>query len=593
MRSDGPSLVTQENIANPDLPLPFCLAKRAKRAAVMFGALVFSTCASVFAMQQDQGAQFGEMDPGQDAICRNCHRDIYDRYRESPMARGSGPALDGVLQGEFTHAPSGVRYAVFVKDGKVWMSYRRVKQSRFGPDSELSGERELKYFIGSGHRGRTYLYEESGLWFQTPINYYSKGALWDMAPGYSSSPTMPDALPVDPNCLHCHATFVQSTTSAAKNRFAGPPFMQAGVGCTACHGDGTEHVAKQGRGDIINPIKLSPKRRDSVCLQCHLEGDAAIYRPGTSLAAFHAGDDISDHVAYFVKSDGNEGAVRATSQYEALLRSRCKMASGDKLTCTTCHDAHGSPSASARVSYYRGRCLSCHTGDGIATKHHPEQQDCTVCHMPRRKTTDVAHEQATEHGIPKSPSYASSKFMSTADVDKLVPVGNEAAGDRELGLAYAQLGEHGDRVAAENAQRYLQKAEKAGVDDEVLHSQLGLIEQMAGNTQQARKEYNAALEKDPNDPTALVNLAVMDASLGQKGDTVQLLQRVIANDPAQMSAGLNLAVVECRLGNWEKAVSILTELRRFSPDDPSLRDFGSRTDKRCALPVSQKKEGQR
>jgi hypothetical protein len=60
-----------------------------------------------------------------------------------------------------------------------------------------------------------------------------------------------------------------------------------------------------------------------------------------------------------------------------------------------------------------------------------------------------------------------------------------------------------------------------------------------------------------------------------------------------MSAGLNLAVVECRLGNWEKAVSILTELRRFSPDDPSLRDFGSRTDKRCALPVSQKKEGQR
>ena len=139
----------------------------------------------------------------------------------------------------------------------------------------------------------------------------------------------------------------------------------------------------------------------------------------------------------------------------------------------------------------------------------------------------------------------------------------------------------------------MQKAEKAGVDDEVLHSQLGLIEQMAGNTRQARKEYSAALGKDPNDPTALGNLAVLDASLGQTGDTVQLLQRVLANDPAQMSAGLNLAVVECRLGNWEKAVWIFTELRRFSPDDPSLHDFGSRADKRCALPISQTKEGRR
>jgi predicted CXXCH cytochrome family protein len=576
--------VTQENIPNPNFCIPCCPAKRANRAAIVFGALVFSTCAAVFAMQQDQVAPSGEIAPGQDAICRNCHRDIYDRYRQSPMARGSGPALDGVLQGEFTHAPSGVQYAVFVKDGKVWMSYRRVKQGMSGHNSELSGERELKYFIGSGHRGRTYLYEESGLWFQTPINYYSKSGLWDMAPGYGSSPTMPAALPVDPSCLHCHATGVQFTRSAARNRFAGLPFTQGGVGCTACHGDGTEHVAKQGRGEIINPIKLSPKRRDSVCLQCHLEGEAAINRPETSLAAFRAGDDISDHVAYFVKSDGNEGAVRATSQYEALLRSRCKIASGDKLTCTTCHDAHGSPSATARVSYYRGKCLSCHTGDAIATNHHPEQQDCTVCHMPRRKTTDVAHEQATEHGIPERPSYSRANFMSSADMAKLVPVGNETAGDRELGLAYAQLGEGGNHLAAENAQKYLQKAEKAGADDEVLHSQLGLIEQMAGNTQQARKEYKAALGKDPNNPTALGNLAVLDASLGQTEDTVH---------PAQMSAGLNLAVVECRLGNWESAVRILTELRQFSPDDPSLRGFGSRIDKRCALPVSQTNDGQR
>ena len=166
-------------------------AKLSNRAAITFGALVFSTCVAVFALQEGQAVQYEENDPGQDAICGNCHRDIYDRYRQTPMAQGSGPALDGVVQGEFTHLPSEVHYSVFVKDGKVWMSYLRTKQLSSGRNSQLRGERELKYFIGSGHRGSTYLYEESGLWFQTPINYYSKGGVWDMAPGYGSSPTMP------------------------------------------------------------------------------------------------------------------------------------------------------------------------------------------------------------------------------------------------------------------------------------------------------------------------------------------------------------------------------------------------------------------
>jgi Flp pilus assembly protein TadD len=556
---------------------------------MMLGAIVFSMCFSVFALKEDRAVESVEIDPGPDAICEGCHRDIYDRYRQTPMARGSGPAVNGVLQGGFIHPLSGVQYAVFVRDGKVWMSYRRAKQAAPGRDNDLSGERELKYFIGSGHRGRTYLYEESGLWFQTPINYYSKGGVWDMAPGYGLSRTIPGALPVDPNCLHCHATGVQSTNSGARNRFPNAPFTQGGVGCAACHGDGAEHIAKHGRGEIVNPIKLTPMRRDSVCLQCHLEGNIAIYRTETSLAAFRPGDDISEHVAYFVKSDGDQGAVRATSQYEALLRSRCKIASGDKLTCTTCHDAHGSPSEITRVGYYRGKCLACHNSKAMATEHHPEQQDCAVCHMPRRETTDVAHEQATDHDIQKRPSYGTSNVMSSGETTKLVPVRYEAAGDREFGLAYAQLGEHGNRPATESALSFLRKAEKAGDDDAVLHSQLGLIEQMVGDTQQAREEYLAALRKQPDDPTSLGNLAVLDASLGRTEDAIQLLERVLKNDPGQMSAGLNLALLECRLGNLERAMNILTELRRFSPDDPALRNFvklGSSASQRCA-PVSQ------
>jgi predicted CXXCH cytochrome family protein len=505
------------------------------------------------------------------------------------MARGSGGAVDGLVRGGFLHAASGIRYNVFLRDGVAWMSYDRAA----GPHTPneqvaLHGERQLIYFIGSGHRGRTYLYQEKGLWFEAPINYYSKKQLWDMAPNYSATKSMPEALPVDSNCLHCHATAVQAALPEARNKYDGPPFQQGGIGCAACHGDPSKHLAEQGHGPIVDPAKLTPSRRDSTCLQCHLEGDVAIYRAGTSLAQFRAGDYLADNAVYFVKASAASGGGRASSQYEALLRSACKVASGDKLTCTTCHDPHSSPSAEERVSYFRNKCLTCHTGPQMATGHHPEQKDCAVCHMPTREPTDISHEQATDHNIQRRPSITASALqLRDLDAsDELQPVGNVSAGDRELGLAYAQLAEHGNQKAGEKAFRLLQKAEKDGASDVQLHTQLGFIRQMSGDTTGARKEYETALIEDPYDAAALGNLAVLDAASGRTVDAVDLLQRVVDADPSQTAAGLNLAFIECRIGDKKKALEILMELSRFNPDDPMLRKFlasGTYAGERCEL----------
>jgi predicted CXXCH cytochrome family protein len=540
----------------------------------VFGALTASMRTVVVTAGESPGGQLAMARSDPDAVCASCHKDISERYRKTPMALGSGLATDGILQGGFKHQLSGVEYKVFLRDGSVWMSYRRdAADAAASKTTALDGERKLKYFVGSGHRGRTYLYEESGLWFEAPINYYGKKGLWDMAPNYGASKTMPGILPVDSNCLHCHATGVQEASSAARNRYAEVPFTQGGIGCAACHGDAKEHLARQGRGKIVNPAKLAAAKRDSICLQCHLEGNAAIYKTGKSLAEFRPGDDIAEHVTYFVKSGGDEGAVRATSQYEALLRSRCKIASGDKLTCTTCHDPHGSPSDSERVSYYRGKCLSCHTSPAMATTHHPEQPDCAACHMPARTTTDISHEQATDHFIRKRPEDPILRFTALSESMILVPVGNVAAGDRELGLAYAQFAQRGDHVAAEKALRLLRKAEAAGDDDAELHSQLGLLAQMSGDKQAAQKEYADALLKDPDDLASLGNLAVLDASSGHAADAVKLLKKVVNNDPGQIAAGMNLAFIQCKIGNPQKAIATLNSLRRFSPDDPALNTF--------------------
>ena len=503
-----------------------------------------------------------------EARCATCHAEIVSSYRKTAMARGSGSALEGLLQGGFLDSSSGIHYQVFKRDGAAWMSYTRPATSPLGA---LQGEQRLQFFVGSGHRGRTFLYQQQGLWFELPINYYTRRAAWEMAPNYGGLQVLPAPLQVDANCLHCHTTGVAQKVGPARNALPDPPFTQGGIGCVSCHGDPSLHLATNGHGPILNPDKLGPERRDSACIQCHLEGDAVVYRAGHSLAQFQPGDRLSDLALYFVRASQAGGGSRATSQYEALLQSACKRASGDRLTCTTCHDPHSSPSPAQRVSFYRARCLACHSSTRIATEHHPEQQDCASCHMPTRDTADISHEQVTDHDIQSRPL---DRRVSTLEKSgDLVPVGGFPASDRDLGLAYAQMAQRGDRAAGRRALELLTKAKQAGVADEQLSLNLGFLYQVSGAKEQAGEEYRLALKASPYEPAALANLAVLQASAGHLEEAKKLLETLLSADPSQASAGINLAQLQCGTGQAAEAQTTVRRLQQMNPDAPIVRGF--------------------
>lgn len=516
-----------------------------------------------------------------DQVCAHCHQAIYDSYEKTSMARGSGLATEGLLPGKLHAAASGIDYRVFSRGDTGWMSFER----RGGIDA-LQGERRLELFIGSGHRGRTYLYNDEGLWYELPINFYTRRDAWGMAPAFDDVTHMPAPLPVDPNCLHCHATNVQASLPDARNHFAAAPFTQGGIGCSGCHGDPARHLAQGGHGGIVNPGKLPVPERDSACIQCHLEGDAVVYRQGKSLAGFVPGDRLADTAVYFVRASQQGGGARATSQYEALLRSACKRASGDRLTCTSCHDPHADPAPAERVAYFRQRCLDCHTAPAMAA-HHPEQPDCAACHMPSRNTADISHEQVTDHDIEAHPRKTSTlRSLRIEDEVQLVTVGDFAAGDRETGLAYAQLAQRGNRQAGAKALALLTKLAPTHRSDVEVQVRLGYLEQLSGNLTGAASSYKAALEADPWEPTALANLAVLDAGTSHVPEAIRLLERLIAADPAQTSAGLNLAFIDCRLRRTADARALLQRLSAVNPDDPQLQRFGATGDygdQQCSL----------
>jgi predicted CXXCH cytochrome family protein len=517
-----------------------------------------------------------------DTACANCHRAIYNKYEQTSMARGSGLATPNLIPGAFHHQPSNIDYKVFLRGNAAWFSYSRPATDRRGP---LAGEQRLQLFIGSSHRGRTFLYQLGSQWFELPVNFYTRRNTWDMAPAFDNAATLPAPLPVDPNCLHCHATDIQPSLVTARNRFASTPFRQGGIGCSACHGDPAAHLAAAGHAPITNPARLAPAQRDSACIQCHLEGDAVVYRPGRSLAQFTPGDNLADLALYFVRASQQTGGARATSQYEALLHSACKRASGDKLTCTSCHDPHFDPPPAQRVQYFRARCLACHTAPALAVNHFPTQPDCAHCHMPSRSTVDISHEQVTDHDIEARPRPTPTNFIAQSNED-LVPVGNFPASPRDYGLAYAQLAARHLPGAADKALHLLTQAAQSGASDEELNVRLAYLNQLAGNLPQARTFYTKTLEADPYEPTALANLAVLDASSNHLPEAIHLLDRLIAADPTQTPAGLNLAFIECKLGHPAEALALTHRLALFNPDDPTLRAFvthGDYANQHCPL----------
>jgi hypothetical protein len=447
--------------------------------------------------------------------CRPCHQQIYERYLTSPMSRTSGRVSSDVPPGSFEHKPSGVHYTIGERGDVRWSSPAQ------------SGARQVEFYIGSGAAGRSYLYTFDNFLFQAPVTWYSRQKRWDVSPGYEADRTSRWSRPIEPNCLYCHASQARPIYGT-QNRYADPPFEQNGVACERCHGPASEHVA--GRGGMVNPAKLKPPERDSVCSQCHLSGAARIEKPGKRIAAFRPGENLNDYVAYFVPISTDGGAMRATSHMEKLEVSACKKASGDKLWCGTCHSPHKSPANDSS-------CATCHEASDC--RRGPQ---CVTCHMPKTRVVDGGHGVLTDHSIPRKPGHRESK----ADW-RLTTFRGFTATDRELGLAYAET----NQVA--EARKLLRNVQP----DAAVLVRLG--------------DWEAALRTDPNSTVAMVNLGVQRANSGNLAAAESLWRQALKRNPGLIEAGSNLVRLLEAVGRNQEAQAVLRGMREVEPQFTSSR----------------------
>lgn len=503
-----------------------------------------------------------------DQACAGCHSSIYSSYARTSMANASGPAADNLIPADFVHQKSGVHYRIYADNGKVWLNFERPN------DPEVRGKRQLLYYIGSGRRGRSYLFAVDGFLFESPVNWYTDRHVWDMAPAYGNASQIPMNLPAFTSCLHCHVSGLQPPVQGTQNRYPMPPFSYSGVTCERCHGPGAAHMKG---GAIINPAKLAPARRDSVCMQCHLEGKAAIERPGRHIYDFRPGQDLSDYIRYFVFAEQQRG-LGAVSQVEALAQSVCKKKSGDAMSCISCHDAHYEPFAAERVSYYRQKCLACH-GAKFGSKHHTDKPDCAACHMPSSLSADVAHTEVTDHRILRRPPI-SPQFLQDGNTQPSLPrlvrfPDSQKTDDdlREFALAWQSLVDGAMTAAAPETEHLLRSALEKSPNDAALLSALGYSAQKKGDIDHARELYEKALGIDPTLIETATNLGVIEANHGHLREAVKLWEDAFQRAPGQSRIGMNIARVLCNAGQPSPAREYVLRVLEFNPDLPEAKNL--------------------
>jgi hypothetical protein len=494
--------------------------------------------------------------------CAGCHNQEAATFAEHPMGRSVSVAgqwlpKQGAAASSF-HA-SGLSYAVERRADRIVH-----REFATGSDGRVQAEvsAEVVYALGSGRQGQSFLLNERGYLFQSPISWYSRENAWQLSPGYERMNQHFNRYIIE-ECLFCHVNEAHAEPGSL-NRYRSPRLELESIGCERCHGPGSLHVAAHEDGDgpagedltIVNPRHLEPRLREAICEQCHLQGEARVARRGHSLYDYRPGLPLQEFMSVYVHPPEHVDARAAVSQPEQIQRSRCFQASAGKMGCISCHDPHAIPSTIERVSWYRDRCLSCHqdTSCSLPSRERRKQNaadSCFHCHMPRAEGSNVAHTAVTDHRIPRqddSGRAVQPKENPDATALILFPDGgtHQAGGDkaRDLGLALVVLSR---KPSPESVRRFLFRRACA------------LLAETVKGT--------------PDDVPALEGLGIALCEGKASGEALDTLEKVLQQEPRRELALEMAARAAMQVGDAERGLAYWRRLVEVNPYRSEGRAF--------------------
>src|SRR3984957_8464470 len=447
--------------------------------------------------------------------CARCHPAEGAAFRSSPMGMSVWDT-SAFAEGRVVHK----------------LSRRPVASRRHGPVVEHELEQRgvvakypVAYTVGAGIVGYSYMVRLGRYLFQSPVSYYTQTKSWDLTPGYETEPHLDFTHQISSGCLFCHTGSVNFIAGTA-NQFGDPPFTP--ISCERCHGSSAAHLKNPVPGSIVNPGKLPPRERDSVCEQCHLEGDVRILNPGRDWWDFQAGRATESVFATYLRT-GATGALRAVSQSELLSQSQCARQSGGRLWCGSCHHPHGDEPTQPQA--VRKVCLSCHA-HLFAAGRHRVADECVSCHMPRLRPTNVAHSAITDHSIPRRPRLETRK-PGAGDVDLTAWREPEPALiQRDLGLAWFDLAANTQTTGGvDKAYSILSRLPPQERQEAAVQADLASILLQQNEQRLAIQMFERASAEEPSNARYAYCLGAALERSGKPEEAEKALRRSIELDP--------------------------------------------------------------
>jgi Flp pilus assembly protein TadD len=350
-------------------------------------------------------------------ICAGCHQQQAELWRGSQHRHAMDHASEATVLGDF----SGATFDYFGVRSRFFRDNDKFLVETDGPDGKLATF-EIKYTFGVDPLQQYLIAFPDG-------RLQALSLAWDTRPKQKGGQRWFHLYPneqirhddflhwtkLNQNwnfmCAECHSTGVRKNYDPATDRFA-TTFAEISVGCEACHGPGSSHIAWAsdhkrwwpfGRDDdpslglllrfderskvswqidarsgnaTRSELAFSLRKETETCGLCHARRGqfSENWQPGRWLSETHSVSPLSRGL---YQADGQ--MLDEVYNYGSFKQSKM-FAAG--VTCSDCHDPH---SAKLRVPG-DGACLQCHAVDKYAaTAHHGHAGSppaCASCHMP-------------------------------------------------------------------------------------------------------------------------------------------------------------------------------------------------------------------
>jgi DmsE family decaheme c-type cytochrome len=215
----------------------------------------------------------------------------------------------------------------------------------------------------------------------------------------SATPQGPQTYVGNESCLGCHDNERQGYERTPHGQVADRRAPAAARGCETCHGPGSRHADDP---DNVKTIyyypTMKPAAINATCTTCHSRGEHALWA-----GSQHERRDLTCTNCHSIHKPKSEGSLRAATETEVCASChRDKTARLDrsghmplregKMSCSTCHNMHGSTNVKllTKGDSIADMCTSCHADKRgpYLFEHAPSRDGCVTCHDPHGSTNE-------------------------------------------------------------------------------------------------------------------------------------------------------------------------------------------------------------